>query len=58
MRQLHELHAFWQLDFGQVDGMAGFEINQIDFDELRQILRQAADIDFGQDVRDDAAYRF
>jgi hypothetical protein len=26
--------------------VAGFEILQIDFDEGRQILRQAADIDF------------
>ena len=46
MCQLNEFNAFRQLDFRQVNCMADFQITQINFNELRQIFRQAADFCF------------
>src|SRR5665647_1019648 len=58
MRQLQEFNAVRQFDFGQVHGIANLQISQIDFEELRQILGQAAYIGFSQDVRYDTAASF
>jgi hypothetical protein len=41
------LHALRQGQAGDVDGGAGLQILQVDFDELRQIARQALDGQFG-----------
>jgi hypothetical protein len=51
--QLGQLDAVRQLEVGQVDDVADRQVRQVDFDELRQVLRQAADFDFVELVRDD-----
>ena len=33
------------------------QVRQVDLDELRQVLRQAGDVELGEHVRDDAARR-
>src|SRR5690606_18816905 len=55
MRQLNELNAFRQLDFGQVDGVADFQVDQLNFNEFRQVLRHAADCLLVQGMGDQAA---
>src|SRR5688572_8606706 len=51
--QLGDLDARRQLDVRQVDDVADRQVRQVDFDELRQILRQAAHFDFVELVRHD-----
>ena len=51
--QFRELDALRQLDVRQVDDVADGQLGQVDLDELRQVLRQAADVDFVELVRDD-----
>ena len=42
-----------QLEIGHVDRLADGERRQVDFDERRQVLRQARHVEFGQHVADD-----
>ncbi len=53
----HDLHARRQLDARHVQRMRGVEIRQVDLDELRQILRQARDVELRHHVADDRALR-
>ncbi|MNP43940.1 hypothetical protein D3C76_1377850 [compost metagenome] len=55
MGQGHQLDAFRCLDVGQVNGLTDFDLGQVDFDELRQVFRQAGDFDFGEGVGNFAA---
>src|SRR5690606_18919608 len=50
MGQLNQFHAFRQLEVGQVNDLTDFDFRQVDFDEFRQVFRQAGNFDFGNDV--------
>ena len=54
----HEAHALWQLDRRSVNRFAGFQINQVHFDEAGQIFWQAADFNFVQYVADHGGGEF
>ncbi|MNT23131.1 hypothetical protein D3C72_1585430 [compost metagenome] len=51
-RQRRDFHALRQLDVRQVHNVASLQLAQVDFDRLRQVLRQAADGHFLQFVGD------
>ena len=53
--QFRHFNAFRQLDVGHMHDVANVEVRQIDFDELRKILRQHRDFQFGDRVRDQHA---
>ncbi len=55
--EFRDFEASRQLQVGQVDDVANVEVGQIDFDELRQILRQARNDDLVEFVRDRARQR-
>src|SRR5690606_6303735 len=49
--QGNQLDTFRQLEVGHVYDLADFDVRQVDFDELRQVLRQAGHFDFVQVVQ-------
>src|SRR5690606_2093823 len=51
--QLGDLDALGQLQRRQVDDLVDGQLGQVDLDELRQVLRQAADFDLGQFLHHD-----
>src|SRR5690606_33458435 len=51
----HVLHAHRQGDVRQVQAGVAHQAAQVDFDELRQVGRQAGDVEFGGTVGDDLA---
>ena len=55
MRQLRHRHAGRQRDVRQMQRVVEVHGRQVQLEELRQILRQAADFDVLHQVRDDAA---
>ena len=55
MGQGHQLDAFRQLQVGQVNGLTHFNGSHVDFDEFRQVGRQAGNFDFHDGVGDFAA---
>src|SRR5690606_22551656 len=50
--QSHQLNAFRQLQVGHVDSLANFYGSHVDFDEFRQVFRQAGNFDFVDGVGD------
>src|SRR3989344_3260868 len=54
--QSNKLNAFRGFEVGQVNDRTDFSVSQVDFDELRQIFRQAGNFDLGNNVRDFAAF--
>lgn len=54
--QSNELNAFRGFDVRQVNDGADFSVAQVDFDELRQVFRQAGHFDFSDNVRNLAAF--
>ena len=54
--QSNELNTFRSFEVRQVNDGADFCFRQIDFDELRQIFRQAGHFDFSNNVRNFAAF--
>jgi hypothetical protein len=56
VRQCNEFNAFRGLDVGQVNDVADFSVVQVDFDELRQVFRQAGHFNFSNNVRNFAAF--
>ena len=54
--QSNELNAFRGFEVRQVNDRTDFSVSQVDFDELRQIFRQAGNFDFRNNVRDFAAF--
>jgi len=50
--QSNQLNAFRQLQVGHVDGLANFYGSHVDFDEFRQVFRQAGNFDFADGVGD------
>src|SRR5690606_13000292 len=55
MAQLHTFNASRQVDVGDMQDLSHFDFRQVDFDELRQIFRQAAYFQLGDCVRNRAA---
>ena len=51
----HDRHARRQLERRHVERVADVELRQVDLDELRQVLRQARDVELGHHVADDRA---
>src|SRR5450830_12004 len=56
VNQCDKLNAFRGFEVGQVDDFADFHGRQVDFDELRQVFRQAGHFDLGNNVRNFAAF--
>jgi hypothetical protein len=54
----NDFHSFGRLDFAKVDGFAEFKMAHVHDNLLRQILRQAADLELEQDVFEHAAAVF
>jgi len=50
--QSNQLNAFRQLQVGHVDSLANFYGSHVDFDEFRQVFRQAGNFDFADGVGD------
>src|SRR5690606_5035482 len=50
-----ELHALGQGDVRQVQASVAHQAAEVDFDELRQVGRQAGDVEFGRAMGDDLA---
>src|SRR3990167_9286196 len=50
VRQCNQLDALRQLEVGQVDDLTDFNGSHVDFDEFRQVFRQAGNFDFDQGV--------
>ncbi|MNY46154.1 hypothetical protein D3C86_1813090 [compost metagenome] len=55
MRQCNQFDALRQLEVGQVDDLADFNGSHVDFDEFRQVFRQAGNFNFSHDVGNFAA---
>src|SRR5690606_41191825 len=49
----HKGNALGQFDIGQVQGGAGFEVAEVNFDVLGKVCGQAGDFELGQHVADD-----
>ena len=58
MSELRNEHALRQWNVGQEQRVVQIHAGQIDFQKLRQILRQAGHFDIRAHVRNDAALRF